>query len=171
MSYRESRAIEACLMIESDPRLRAALRTICRDGLRPPALAQSSRPPTGGPMSEVRKKRTGGDFGMPGDHARFLPGGVAMPNDVVRLPVRERTLHADPARSYTLPARYYTSPEIYKQEAEAIFFRTWQYAGHASDLPAIGSYITCQILDQNIIIVRGKDEKLRAFYNVCSHRA
>jgi choline monooxygenase len=94
-----------------------------------------------------------------------------MPNDVVRLPVRERKLHADPARSYTLPARYYTSPEIYKQEAEAIFFRTWQFAGHVGDLPEIGSYITCQILDQNIIIIRGKDAKLRAFYNVCSHRA
>ena len=77
-----------------------------------------------------------------------------MPNDVVRLPVRERKLHADPARSYTLPARYYTSPEIYKQEAEAIFFRTWQFAGHVGDLPEIGSYITCQILDQNIIIAR-----------------
>jgi carnitine monooxygenase subunit len=94
-----------------------------------------------------------------------------MPNDVALLRAREKRLHADPARSYTLPARYYTSPETYKREAEAIFFRSWQYAGHTGDLPEIGSYITCQILDQNIIIIRGKDETLRAFYNVCSHRA
>lgn len=94
-----------------------------------------------------------------------------MVQNVVTLPAREKQLHDDPARSYTLPARYYTSPEIFKREAEAIFFKTWQYAGHAEGLREPGSYITVQILDQNIIVIRGKDDGLRAFYNVCSHRA
>jgi choline monooxygenase len=87
------------------------------------------------------------------------------------MPARERKLDRDPARSYTLPARYYTSPDIYKREAEAVFFRTWQYAGHVEELREAGGYITVRILDQNIIVIRGKDDKLRAFYNVCSHRA
>ena len=39
--------------------------------------------------------------------------------------------HPDPERSYTMPARYYTSPEIYEQEKEAIFYRSWNFAGHA----------------------------------------
>jgi len=92
-------------------------------------------------------------------------------SNVVRLPDREHKLAEDPRRSYTLPARLYTSPETFAQEAEAVFFRSWMYAGHTEDLAEVGSYITCQILDQNIMIVRGKDRQLRAFYNVCSHRA
>lgn len=94
-----------------------------------------------------------------------------MSNAEIIRPFREKELHADPARSYTLPARYYTDPTIFEQEREAVFFRSWQYAGHVEDLPEIGSYITCNVLDQNLFIARGKDGRLRAFYNVCSHRA
>jgi len=92
-------------------------------------------------------------------------------NNVVRLPGREHKLAEDPRRSYTLPARLYTSAETFALEAEAVFFRSWLYAGHTEDLAEVGSYITYQILDQNIVIIRGKDRQLRAFYNVCSHRA
>ncbi len=94
-----------------------------------------------------------------------------MANKVVARPAWEKKLHADPARSYTLPSRYYVSPDIYAREHEAIFFRSWQYVGHVEDLPEPGSYQTCSILDQNLIVIRGKDGALRAFYNVCSHRA
>src|SRR5262245_59309450 len=132
--------------------MEAALRTICRAGLR--ALARTLSVADRRPPGQCRKCEKSGRVGISVSPISVLAstsGGIVMPNDVVRLPVRERKLHADPARSYTLPARYYTSPEIYKQEAEAIFFHTWQYAGHATDLPEIGSYMTCQILDQNII--------------------
>ena len=77
----------------------------------------------------------------------------------------------DPERSYNLPARYYTDPEIFEREKEAIFFKTWQFVGHVEDLPEPGCYITTKIFDQNVVIIRGKDGHLRAFYNVCSHRA
>ncbi|MEE9300496.1 MAG: aromatic ring-hydroxylating dioxygenase subunit alpha [Alphaproteobacteria bacterium] len=77
----------------------------------------------------------------------------------------------DPERSYNLPARYYTDPEIFEREKEAIFFKTWQFVGHVEDLPEPGCYITTRIFDQNVVIIRGKDGRLRAFYNVCSHRA
>jgi len=92
-------------------------------------------------------------------------------NKVVTLPLREQKLADDPRRSYTLPARLYTSADAFAQEAEAIFFRSWMYAGHTEDLAEVGSYITRQILDQNIMVIRGRDMQLRAFYNVCSHRA
>ena len=79
--------------------------------------------------------------------------------------------HPDPERSYTMPARYYISPEIYEQEKEAIFYRSWNFAGHAGQLPDVGSYFESRVHDQNVFVIRGKDHKLRAFYNVCSHRA
>ena len=83
----------------------------------------------------------------------------------------ERPLDADPACSPTLAARFYTAPEIFAAEREAIFFRGWHMAGHVSDLPDPGSYITASVHDQNVFICRGKDGTLRGFYNVCAHRA
>jgi len=78
---------------------------------------------------------------------------------------------ADPAKSYTIPANYYTDPAIYARETQAIFFKAWNYAAHVSQLAAAGDYVTVRIADQNIVVLRGQDGVLRAFYNVCSHRA
>lgn len=83
----------------------------------------------------------------------------------------ERALDQDPARSYTLPARYYTDPAIFAAEKEAIFYRGWHMACHANDLSEVGSYVTASIFDQKVFICRGKDNVLRGFYNVCMHRA
>lgn len=80
-------------------------------------------------------------------------------------------LHPDPGRSYTLAAPYYTAPEIFEQEKEAIFYRAWNFVGHAGQLARIGDYLTARIVDQNVFVIRGKDDRLRAFYNVCMHRA
>jgi len=73
--------------------------------------------------------------------------------------------------SWTLPADWYYDPEIYRREHEAIFYRTWWYQCHTSDIPNPGDYCTGQIADQGIFIMRGDDGVVRAFYNVCSHRA
>eukprot|EP01036_Dinobryon_divergens_P006873 gene6873-9134_t len=78
---------------------------------------------------------------------------------------------ANPEKSYTVPARYYTDPAIYEREKEAIFFKSWNYACHVSQVAEPGSYVTCKVADQNIAVMRGQDGVLRAFYNVCSHRA
>jgi phenylpropionate dioxygenase-like ring-hydroxylating dioxygenase large terminal subunit len=73
--------------------------------------------------------------------------------------------------SYTLPARYFFDPGIYQREKELIFFKNWWFVGHVSELPQPGSYLTCQIFDQSILVIRGADNVIRAFYNVCTHRA
>ena len=83
----------------------------------------------------------------------------------------EQKFHPDPARSYTLPARYYTDPDVFEREKVAIYFRTWQYVCHVEELADVGHYVTHEILDQSIAIVRGKNDELWAFCNVCSHRA
>lgn len=77
---------------------------------------------------------------------------------------------ADPSTSFTMPARYYTSPETYELEKEAIFYKTWHYAGHVSQVIENGSYFTTSIHEQNVFVARGRDGNLRAFYNVCAHR-
>ena len=76
----------------------------------------------------------------------------------------------EPELSGTLPASYYVDPEIFEREKEEIWFKTWQFVGYTVDLKEPGDYITADILDQKIFVVRGKDGALRAFYNVCMHR-
>lgn len=78
---------------------------------------------------------------------------------------------ADPQRSFTLPARYYTDPAIFAWEKDSVFAHAWCYAGHLSHLRNAGDYVTCDVGGQNILVMRGKDGQLRAFYNVCQHRA
>jgi nitrite reductase/ring-hydroxylating ferredoxin subunit len=73
--------------------------------------------------------------------------------------------------AYTLEADTYISPEIHKKELEAIFYRSWQYACHRSQLKNAGDYFAFSIGSQEIFVIRGKDDLVRAFFNVCPHRA
>ena len=65
-----------------------------------------------------------------------------------------------------------TSPEFYELEREAIFKRAWLNVGRVEEVPRVGSYLTKEIdaAKTSVIVVKGKDEKIRAFYNVCRHR-
>ena len=76
-----------------------------------------------------------------------------------------------PEESFTLPSYMYTDPEIFELEKERIFYKTWQYVGHKSLFAKPGDYLTLKICDQHIFVIMGDDSKLRAFYNVCQHRA
>lgn len=73
--------------------------------------------------------------------------------------------------AWTLPARYYTDPAIFEREKERIFLRSWLYVGHESQVAEPGAFLTYDIYDQGVAIVRGHDGTLRAFHNVCQHRA
>ena len=87
------------------------------------------------------------------------------------LPDMERPLTNEPMTSFTLPSEYYTSPAVYEREKAAIFYRTWQYVAHRTAFERPGDYVTLRICDQNIFVMKGGDGVLRAFYNVCRHRA
>ncbi len=71
----------------------------------------------------------------------------------------------------TLPGQYYYDPQVYDREKERIFYRTWQYVGHVSLLPQAASYFVREIADESVIVLRDREGDLRAFYNVCRHRA
>ena len=82
----------------------------------------------------------------------------------------DQPFRADPKQSFTLPARFYTSPEVFEAEKAAIFYNTWHYAGHVSQVAEAGEFLTTRIHNQNIFVARGRDGELRAFFNVCAHR-
>jgi phenylpropionate dioxygenase-like ring-hydroxylating dioxygenase large terminal subunit len=69
-----------------------------------------------------------------------------------------------------LPARAYHGADIFALEAERLFRRTWQIAGHVSDLPEPGDYVTLDIAGERALVVRGHDGAVRAFHNICRHR-
>ena len=73
--------------------------------------------------------------------------------------------------SFSLPKHYYTAPEVFAAETERIFYRSWIFVGLLEDLSKAGDYVTCSVADQDLLVIRGRDGSLRAFYNVCQHRA
>jgi len=70
----------------------------------------------------------------------------------------------------TLTGNYYRDPKILERELERIFFRSWLLAGRQEQVAEIGDYFSFELGDESVLIVRGRDGVLRAFYNVCRHR-
>ena len=69
-----------------------------------------------------------------------------------------------------LPASLYISQELLEQEVHNLFYRQWVCAGHVSEIGAAGDYFTFDLVDKPLLIVRDKDNKVRAYSNVCRHR-
>ncbi len=78
---------------------------------------------------------------------------------------------SDLAHAATLPARWYTDPRFLELEKGNIFATTWQWVGTIDMVERPGDYFTCDVLGEPIVVTRGTDGVLRAFYNVCRHRA
>ena len=72
---------------------------------------------------------------------------------------------------HSLEPRYYTDPDIFDREVSELLSRTWQFAGHANEIPNPGDYFTFQVAGENLFCIRGQDNIIRTFYNVCQHRA
>ena len=70
----------------------------------------------------------------------------------------------------TLPGAAYHSGETYTLDKERVFYRNWIYVGRAERVARAGAWMRVEIADESILVVRGKDEQIRAFYNVCRHR-
>ena len=70
-----------------------------------------------------------------------------------------------------VPASRYFDPAFAELERDHLWSKTWLFAGLATDLPAAGSYLLFEKLDRSVILSRGKDGEIRAFHNVCRHRA
>ena len=64
------------------------------------------------------------------------------------------------------------SEAFYEKELEHVFKKNWLYVGRVEQLPKKGSYFTRELAfaKTSVIIVKGKDEVVRALHNVCPHR-
>jgi phenylpropionate dioxygenase-like ring-hydroxylating dioxygenase large terminal subunit len=71
----------------------------------------------------------------------------------------------------TLPAWTYRNAEFFALERERLFLANWMVVAHVSELAQPGDYATLDLLGERAVVVRGEDGALRAFHNVCRHRA
>lgn len=69
-----------------------------------------------------------------------------------------------------LPRDLYTSTALFEQEMAAIFGRQWMYAGHVSQIPGPGDYITVTLGEESGIVIRAADGAINGLLNVCRHR-
>ncbi len=77
----------------------------------------------------------------------------------------------DPARSYSLNKTTYTEARWADVDRDAIFRKSWQWVCHIEKLCDPGSYVVVSVAEQPVAVLRDREGQLRAFYNVCKHRA
>jgi len=65
----------------------------------------------------------------------------------------------------------YTDPRVFADELECIWYRTWVYVGHESEVPQPGDYVVKNIGPQSVIMTRHRDGTVHLLLNRCSHRA
>ncbi|MBX7103230.1 MAG: aromatic ring-hydroxylating dioxygenase subunit alpha [Gemmataceae bacterium] len=73
-------------------------------------------------------------------------------------------------QAHTIPAAWYFDPALAERE-RAIVFAGWQCVARTDQLQSAGSYVTADVAGEPIVILRDEAGTLRAFHNVCRHRA
>jgi choline monooxygenase len=74
-------------------------------------------------------------------------------------------------RASTIPASWYTDERLFELEKQTVFSQSWQIAARVDQLQKSGDYVTTDIGDEPVVVVRGSDNQIRAFFNVCRHHA
>jgi choline monooxygenase len=76
------------------------------------------------------------------------------------------------AEASTIPSAWYLDPRILDLERRTVFARSWQIAGRVDQVRTPGQYVSCELpAGEPVVVVRGRDDVLRGFYNVCRHHA
>ena len=89
--------------------------------------------------------------------------------------LRQLLAEYDPAaaldHAFTIPASWYTNKDLYELELQTVFSNSWHFAARKDQLEDPGQYVTADVGNEPIVVVRGHDNVLRAFFNVCRHHA
>ncbi len=71
----------------------------------------------------------------------------------------------------TIPASWYVDERVAELERQNVFGRTWQVVGRVDQVGRAGDFLTAELAGEPLLVVRGSDNQLRAFFNVCRHHA
>jgi choline monooxygenase len=75
------------------------------------------------------------------------------------------------ARASSPPSSWYTNTRILELEQRTVFSQSWQIAGRSDQVHNPGQYITAEVAGEPLLVIRGNDNVLRGFFNVCRHHA
>jgi choline monooxygenase len=75
------------------------------------------------------------------------------------------------SQASTIPAAWYVDPRIAELERLSVFSKTWQLVGRTEQVKTPGQFLSTVVAGEPVVVVRGNDGALRAFYNVCRHHA
>jgi choline monooxygenase len=83
----------------------------------------------------------------------------------------EHDFESNISSASTPPSRWYHDPAVLEAEYDTVFARTWQLVGRTDQVASPGSYFTATVGREPVVVVRSDERTLRAFSNVCRHRA
>jgi phenylpropionate dioxygenase-like ring-hydroxylating dioxygenase large terminal subunit len=70
----------------------------------------------------------------------------------------------------TFPVDAYISRDYARAEGDKLWSKVWQHAGRAEEIQNVGDYLTYDIGEDSIVVVRSAPDTIKAYHNVCSHR-
>ena len=71
---------------------------------------------------------------------------------------------------FSLEQPFYIDQDYYQLDLEMIWYRDWLFIGHDCEISKPGNYVTQQIGDYPVLVIRGRDGEIRAVHNTCRHR-
>lgn len=75
------------------------------------------------------------------------------------------------SHALALPAGWYTDPSMIEVDRARVFARSWQLVGHARQIAHTGDHLVTEIAGLPLVVIRDTEGQVRAFHNVCRHRA
>jgi phenylpropionate dioxygenase-like ring-hydroxylating dioxygenase large terminal subunit len=87
----------------------------------------------------------------------------------------EGSVSATAVDTRTLPERglsreFYVDEAWFRKELDRLFRKRWLYVGHENQVREAGTWLTFELADDSLFVIRDEDGELRAFHNVCRHR-
>jgi phenylpropionate dioxygenase-like ring-hydroxylating dioxygenase large terminal subunit len=102
------------------------------------------------------------------DSIDFIRAEPFMSN-VVNIPASNISVD-DLSKPLMFPVDAYISRDYAEAEGDKLWAKVWQHVGRVEEIPEVGSYITYDIGNDSILIVRAAADKIKAYHNVCTHR-
>ncbi|HEV2677533.1 MAG TPA: aromatic ring-hydroxylating dioxygenase subunit alpha, partial [Aliidongia sp.] len=81
-----------------------------------------------------------------------------------------RTLLDERRSGFSLPRGFYCDEAVFKADLDAVFATDWLFACNVCEIKRPGDYLTLEIGDDSVVILRDRDGEVRAFHNTCRHR-
>ena len=91
-------------------------------------------------------------------------------NSVVNLAANTNIRVEDLSEPLVIGVEAYISEEYARAEGDKLWAKVWQHVGRVEEIPEVGNYITYEVANDSILIVRTAPDTIKAYHNVCPHR-